>query len=270
MTPNLGWRHDLEDSDYLHADAGLMRALPETFDAPEAIDPRGWLKIEDQGQVGSCSGHAMSSCCEVLNWIDTAGGEVQLSRMFAYLMGQKEDGIRGDNGATISGVVKSAKRNGICLESTFPYPGRYVSEIPDAAVGEAKDHKILQHQPLSNYADCFRWLATGAGVIEIGIPWRSDLANNRNGVIEQAGGQNYGGHALAIVGYTTRKDSSGRNYLIMANSHGTGWGKNGFAEIAPSLFDAWGRDSYSEMIGVTDIEEFDGGRVDWLKNNPQV
>jgi len=269
----LGWLQEQEDTAYLHAPGKFLARMPESFDAPEEIDPRGWLKIEDQGQVGSCAGHAMSSCCEVLNHIDSRGGIVNLSRMFAYLMAQKCDGLSGDKGATISGAVKAAKLYGICQESTFPYPGKYVSQVPEAAVAEAASHKVKNHESLSGYDDCFKWLATGTGVIEIGIPWVQTLAQDKTGVIDRAAGQEYGGHALAIVGYTKRKDSNGRQFLIMANSHGTGWGKNGFAEIAPALFDQWGRDSYSEMIGITDLEEYgDGGgsRYDWYKNNPMV
>jgi hypothetical protein len=187
--------------------------------------------------------------------------------MFAYLLAQRCDGLSGDKGATISGAVKAAKQYGICQESTFPYPGRYVTDVPEAAISEASQHRIKNHESLSGYDDCFKWLATGTGVIEIGIPWLGTLANNTNGVIDRADGIEYGGHALAIVGYTKRKDSRGRQYLLMANSHGTQWGAKGFAEIAPALFDEWGRDSYSEMIGMTDLEEYsDGGgdRWSWL------
>ena len=56
----------------------------------------------------------------------------------------------------------------------------------------------------------------------------------------------------------------------MANAHGRKWGQNGFALIAPRLFDEWGRDDYSEMIGMSDLEEFDARHVDWINNSPWV
>lgn len=225
-----------------------------------ATVPNSTLVTRYNGQVlisgNSCAGHACSTVLEICNWIDTKGDEIQLSRMFAYIVGQRESGISGDSGATISGVVAAAKRKGICLEETWPYPSHYTTEIPDDAFREAGQHKLINHSVLGSYSDCWRFLASGVGAIEIGVPWKSSLANNRSGVIEDASGQTYGGHAVAIVGWTTRTDQQGRNYLILANSHGEGWGAGGFAEVAPHLFDEWGRDDFSELIGASDLQEY--------------
>ncbi len=231
-----------------------------SFEAPKKIDPRPWLQIEQQGRMGSCAGHAGTSVSEYINWVDTGGGIVQLSRMFCYIAGQQESGISGDQGATITGVIQALKKMGICLEETFPYPSSYSDRLSPEAVSEAAQHKILQHSVLKSYDEVFQYLAAGLGAVEIGIPWTSSLANNRDGVIEAAAGQNYGGHALAIIGYTERK------WPIMANSHGTGWGKNGFAEIHPRLFDEWGRDSYSELIGISDLQEYGVRELSFLEN----
>ena len=229
------------------------------------------MTIEDQGQMGSCSGQAMSSCLELLNWFDTQGEKIQLSRMFAYLSAQKLDGLLGrDTGATISGAVKAAKTFGICLEETFPYPPKYSDGIPARALNEASKHRLIAHAVLNNYDDVFNFLASGVGAVEIGIPWRASLANN-NGVIDVSTGKTYGGHALAIVGFVrNKKDNQNRKYLIMANSHGRKWGKNGFALIAPRLFDEWSRDNFSEMIGMSDLEEFRPRLVDWINDSPWV
>lgn len=259
----LGWRADLEDPEELVYYASDFEILAP-FHAPDSIDPRSWLSIENQGRMGSCSGHAMSTCCEVLNWIDTQGQVVQLSRMFAYLAGQKHCGLLGrDAGATISGSVKGAKENGICKEETFPYTGNYSTDIPQRAHDEAADHKIKKHVVLRDYSQVYNWLASGVGVVHIGIPWKSSLAD-AGGIIERSSGQTYGGHALAIVGYATKADSQGRKYPIMINSHSERWGENGTALVAPSLFDQWGRDNGSELIGVSDLEEFAPRGLNWI------
>jgi len=62
--------------------------------------------------------------------------------MYLYLRGKAQDGIRGDNGMTISGGVKQLRERGCCLESTFPYPGRYVQSIPTGADAEAAKYKL--------------------------------------------------------------------------------------------------------------------------------
>ena len=141
MNRALGWLQHKEDRAHLKLTATPF-SISGTFTAPDAIDPRSWMTIEDQGQMGSCSGNAMTSCLELLNWFDTGGDVVQLSRMFSYLAAQKMDGLLGrDTGATISGAVKAAKTFGTCLESTFPYPSRYVDSIPTAALSEAGEHR---------------------------------------------------------------------------------------------------------------------------------
>ena len=135
---------------------------------------------------------------------------------------------------------------------------------PDPAHNKVRAHTVLTN---GGYEACFRCVAAGHA-IEIGIPWVESHAENRDGVLEQACGRNLGGHALAIVGYTRRVDREGRKYLLMANSHGPEWGNNGWAEVAPCLFDQWARDGFSELIGISDLQTFGpagGDRVNWLK-----
>lgn len=256
----LGWRMDLEDRAELYAgavDVNTFMAESSAFNAPTEIDHRGWIKVEDQGRMGSCSGHAISTIQEVLWYIQTGGSVVQLSRMFGYLAGQKLCGLLGgDQGATITGSIRGARELGCCDERVFPYPSQYTSRIPNEALTAAREHLCARHAPLRSYDDCYRWLATGTGGIEIGVTWTSVMASNTSGVMELRdvqSGQRLGGHALAVVGYSTRKDARGRLYLWMVNSHSLQWGNKGWAEVSPDCFDWWGRQQNSELIGITDI-----------------
>lgn len=233
---------------------GLM-----SFSAPPEIDHRGWLNVENQGPIGSCVGNALASVLECCNYIATAGGVVQLSRMFAYLESQKASGYFGsDNGATIDGAALAASRVGICLEATMPYPNpvRYVTTIPQAATVEAAGHRLKTHAVMRSYADVFNFLGSGVGAVEIGINWTQGLAQC-SGVAEtnNIGGRSLGGHALALVGYSKRQDSSGRQYIWLVNSHGRQWGNQGWAEIAPNVIDYWLRNGET-MIGFSDLESF--------------
>lgn len=279
MDMALGWRHDIEDRRWLRAYARVFDPrLVSIADAPEEMDPRqalmpAWM----QAAIGSCAGNALARCQQTLNWTETQGGIVIPSRMLAYFLGQRLCGTFGkDEGATIAAVVKGAMAYGNCLESDFPYPDSYeegMRRIQDAAISgrvmrAANGHKLLAHTVLRTYDECFRFLAGGHGVIIIGIPWVESHARNRTGVIDEACGRNLGGHAQAICGWTRRKDSSGRKYLVDFNSHGDEWGNHGTAEITPALFDQWGQDGFSEMIGVGRQQVFgpnDAGRLNWLK-----
>jgi C1A family cysteine protease len=271
MPRNYGWRHDLEDRAWLRGaqvpfDAVRFRAVRP----PPQIDPRPSLTIKDQKELGACSGFSRATLSEVLNSIKTKGdGTAILSPMFAYLTNQEECGCFGsDDGATIAGSVQAAMKAGICREETFPYTGVYTTNIPSSAFDEGGQHLVKSHAVLNGYNDCFHYLATGTGVIQIGIPVTEGF-ENCTGALNQAAmnGNDLGGHALAIVGYTPRKDSQGRNYLILVNSWGTGWGENGTAEVEPALFDQWSRDGYSELIGISDLQAYEDStddRTDWV------
>lgn len=263
----LGWRNDKEDPAHY---GGMMKAfsagaLPE--DVPDEIDHRSWDRTENQGNMGSCTGHAAADCAETCNWIATGGEVIQISRMFCYLMGQKESGLFGsDQGASISGSVSSLNRNGAPLEERFPYPLRYVTNIPSIAVEEARQHLVRSVSPLRSYEDVFAFLALGIGAVEIGIDWTVGLANNTSGVIElnNCGGRSYGGHALCINGYSRRIDSDGQKYLWLHNSHGEGWGNKGWAEVSPAVIQRW-IGTGSEFIGVSDMEAYERRYIDVSK-----
>jgi C1A family cysteine protease len=274
MAYSYGWRQDLEDhawidANQLHFDAHKFRAVK----VPASIDPRPHIHIKDQQQLGACSGFSRSTCEEVLNWIATQGDKTVLSAMYAYLTNQKCCGCFGkDNGATIAGSIQAAAQYGICLDSTFPYTGKYSTKFPANAQTEGQKHLVKSHTTLSSYNDGFQYLATGTGVIQIGVPV-GDAFQNCSGTFTVQDAQQdmsnpEGGHALAIVGYVSQKDSQGRNYLILVNSWGTSWGSNGTCLIDPAAFDLWAstNDGSCEVAGLSDLEAYgDGGdgRLDW-------
>lgn len=254
MTNCNGYAARMERRDLLQSTQVAYR-LPSAVEPPDEIDHRGWLQIENQGAEGSCSGHATSSVLEVCNYIATGGDVIQLSRMFCYLSGQIEAGLIGsDCGCTIQGVVESAKKRGVCMEATFPYSGRYETGIPDAAVFEAGGHQARSHCVMQSERDCFTFLASGVGGIICGVPWIESLARNP-GVVEQLYGSTLGMHAIPLVGYSKTKDSQGRNFYWLPNSHGRQWGANGWAEISPSIVEYWIKSS-CVVIGVSDLAAY--------------
>lgn len=237
--------------------------------APRTIEHKKWLEAISQINLGACAGHAMAADAEILNWIDTGGEIVRMSRMWCYLKGQQRSGFFGrDQGAGIAGCVDAAKLDGICREVTHPYPidprtgyAVYDMRFPPGAAEEAIEHRVKSSTlitPQMGYAGGFAYLASGVGVLDIGIDWTTGLANNRSGIIQDArdvGGNSLGGHSLSINGYSDRKDRQDRNFLWMLNSHGKGWGNQGWAEVSPSIFEWW-LQCGAVIIGVSDLEEY--------------
>lgn len=220
-------------------------------------EPEDLAHAEDQRQVNSCGGHGGTTAFERAYEIQT-GVRKQFSRMFLYLRGKAEDGIRGDNGMTISGGVKCLKERGCCTEDTFPYPGRYVESIPSGADEEAALFKLgssvdVQAQDDPNeYAQKF--LGHNMGALYNGCAWTSSMANPVNGVIERwtTPGRD-GGHAWAYVGLSERTDAKGRHYYWLANSHSVQWGRRGFAEMSPDAYLGMCRHNWTESFGLSKL-----------------
>ncbi len=87
-------------------------------ETPDRVDPRkhmlwdkGFLKTENQGQIGSCQGQSLTECGEFCYTLKT-GLVIQFSRMFAYIESQKHNNIRTDSGSTLTGGTHAAKNVG--------------------------------------------------------------------------------------------------------------------------------------------------------------
>lgn len=258
--PAMGWRVDIERYDELKNTETPFN-LPMMGDPPEEIDPRPYHKVENQGNQGSCQGHDISSCVEHCYHI--AANEVkQFSRAHGYYGTQKIDGIRGDQGSTISGGVKLVSEIGIVTEDVWPYPSGYNPTPPvswEKIAELAAPFKIRSHSVLKGYDDLFNYLASGVGAVTIGTGWGFKPVN---GVVEKYSGGS-GGHATAVLGYSKRKDSKGRNYFWLLNSWGEGWGTKGWAEISPTAMANALNTNYAVAIGVSDLSTPTVRPINW-------
>lgn len=255
----------LGDDENRHGLAIESAPLPEfTYAAPEQVDPRTLFPnhrwVENQASQGSCAGHANTTILELCLGIATQADPVNLSRQYSYICAQKKSGISGDRGSTIEGNVSVAKE-GIPEETYWPYTGKYHTSPPggwEPARENAKNYRLAKHAVLRSYDEVFNWLASGTGGVNIGIRW---------GVGDSPVCESYrnsgGGHAVGLMGYTKRKDSSGRNYLLLLNSWGLGWGDNGWCEVAPKAIEQMLNSSYSVFIGMTDMVDIKPRPVDF-------
>lgn len=265
-----GWLIDEENREALIASASPVPELEGLYSAPLKLDPRELFPqhrwAEQQGQQGACGGHGCTNVVEFCYGIATHGEPPHLSRQAAYIAAQRESGITGDRGSTIHGNVKVATEKGIPPESLWPYPGRYVTNPPvpwDQLWKAAEPFRVAKHSVLRSYDQVFNWLAAGTGGLLIGIRW--SLPNASICESYRAGG---GGHAIALLGFTERKDRSGRNYVLLLNSWGMTWGNNGWCEVAPAAIESMLRDQYTVMIGMTDMVNVVPRPIDWAKNSP--
>lgn len=224
--------------------------LVRTTDAAELAKP------EDQRQVNSCGGHGGTTAFERCYELST-GVRVQFSRMYLYLRGKAQDQIRGDNGMTISGGIKQMREGGICTEALFPYPGRYLENIPAGADAEAKQYLLGSAIDATADGDpnelAQRYLGHNMGAFYNGCAWTRAMANPVHGVIEEwtTPSRADGGHAWAFVGLSPRQDARGRFYYWLANSHSIQWGNGGFAELSPTAYAAMCAHQWTESFAIS-------------------
>lgn len=261
---------DREDRQGLIASASPVPEFSGTFSTPEEVDPRKLYPDhpwpESQLQQGACAGHMRANIVEFCEAIATGGRPPQLSRQYAYITGQMIDGLVGrDVGATISGQVKAATEGGTCREELWRYTGIYHTSPPapqtwETVRADAREHRIARHAVMRSYDDVFKWLAMGTGGVGIGIRWGLP-----DSPIIETFSPGRGGHAVALLGYTKRKDRKGRNYILLLNSWGERWGNRGWAEVAPSAIEQMLQDRYTVMIGMTDMVDVKPRRIDFTK-----
>jgi hypothetical protein len=185
------------------------------------------------------------------------GDVVNLSARFSYITTKIVDGTFDgpDAGASISGAAIAATRYGECEESLCPYwrdDERYNNFIPPAAYEQATNHKLRTFTPIDNWDAGRTFIGSGQGGIIFGITWTWGLANFQGTILTKRdlGGGYLGEHAVCLCGYT--KDGRG----IFYNSHGTGWGSNGTAEVDPAVLDYWFRNSQHGFRGFSDLPSF--------------
>ena len=259
MTNFSGWDFRKEQKllpDLVASSVDLVAPVKGLFAAPAAVDLTGVLPIEYQGGVPSCQGHDLSTCLEVCGYHQT--GEMrQLSRAYAYYGTQSIDGLLGQRGpgSTISGVVKLATKYGICPEEAWPYREVYDPNPPggwDAVQKAAAPFKIRSHTQIRSYDDAKTFLGAKLGAITIGIIW--------NGYCAAADGYIYDyrevgeeGHAVCVCGYLDEVDADGRKTLVIANSHGRRYGRNGFAFVKPRAFDRMIAGQFTVAFGLSDL-----------------
>lgn len=249
-----GWLREDEDEGYLKSlpDDHLIMQLAQSSYEEQTIDPRNVMKVEGQANQGACQGHSVSSNLEFCGYLCGIDLSQQLSRAMGYYETQRIDGISGDRGSTISGGVKLALTTGICDEKYWPYPNRYNPQRPSdyqQVLKSAGEFKLKSSIRLGSYDAIRTFLGSGQGSINIGIGWGDSM---NNAVVEnyRRGG---GGHAIALMSLSDRKDSSGRPYVWMMNSWTERWGNKGWSEWSPTAITQMFQDRWTVAIGMSDL-----------------
>ena len=220
-----GWLPDIPDNrDHLY---GAVRKIPKIL--PPKVDLRpGCSPVEDQQDLGSCTANALAGALEFLMKKDKVPIK-DMSRLFIYYNERVIGGtVAADSGAMIRDGIKTLASQGACTEKRWPYnPARFAAKPAKACYTQALGYQILSYARLNTLDEMRACLADGFPFV-FGFSVYEGFESAqvaRNGMLEMPKKKEkmLGGHAVLAVGYD---DAVKR--LIVRNSWGTGWGKEGY------------------------------------------
>ncbi len=255
------WNKDKENYSFIRNLSKVPMSTPlwQEFVRPVEVDIK-WHRDEDQGQIGSCQGHSLTSALERLAFV--RGESVQLSEIFAYLASQKLDNLLGaDKGSTISGGCQVGLEYGCPLDSLTGYPKSYPRRaVRDAILSPANYAAALPYKALSlwevpdDHGKVLDFIG-GGGAINFGIDYYDGLIPEDRIVRTYRPRHVEGGHAMCVLGYD--KDEN----LRAANS----WADGGYL-ITPG---AWKQMiAYRETAAIGLMGNKEATPVDWYHNSP--
>jgi C1A family cysteine protease len=198
-------------------------------DQPNIVDLRPYCTpIENQGNLGSCTGQSIAGAIELLN--KRANKILDASRLFIYYYERLILGtINYDSGAYIRDGIKASYTYGTPVESLWPYDITKFKLAPStAAKADALKRKVTSYQRIENHEGCLDALNNGYPVV-IGFNVYTSFESAsvaRTGIMPYPNTKKerlLGGHAVLLVGYDKTK-----KVYIVRNSWGTGWGDRGY------------------------------------------
>lgn len=221
-TPALTWTRDKVDTrDYAYT--------PTAVKILNVVDLRSYCSpVEDQGNLGSCTGNAIAEAIEMLD--KRNGKNTERSRLFVYYYERLLEGtVNRDSGAYIRDGIKVTYNYGVPLESLWPYDVKKYRVPPSKeANADALRRKVTLYERAADFNSCINALTNGYPVVvgfEVYASFMGSIVG-RTGIMPYPNTKTeplLGGHAVLLVGYDNSKQ-----WFIVKNSWGSSWGDKGY------------------------------------------
>lgn len=201
---------------------------------PKKVDFSNLLpSIHDQGNLGSCTGQAMTAAMEIN--LAKQKAYTLLSPLYVYYNERKLMGtIDEDSGASLADGVRAICTWGACKEPTWNYSDdefKFKVRPSREAYKEGRQFMNLDpitHSQVPHALTAIKAVLAQSTPIVFGVFVYPSFGTGQNGrvPIPSYGEYPMGGHALTFVGY----DDDTQEFKF-ANSWGTNWGDKGFGYL---------------------------------------
>ena len=206
MERTFGWKPRFDERSRNFPVRGVMRSTVRKKNRLWKVGP-----ILDQGQEGACVGFGWaaeafaSPVRVVLSRVKArVPREENAFAQYVYTFAKTIDEYEGVDydGTSVLAGAKSMQTFSLVKEYRWAFS---IQDVVDAVISK--------------------------GPVVLGIPWYEGMYEAPGGVLKVSG-KNVGGHCILAVGYNVKPD--GKDTVILQNSWGKDWGKDGLAEIEVS------------------------------------
>jgi hypothetical protein len=235
--------HDVRDRMY--------RASLSAATVPQQVDLREWVgPIKDQGNEGSCTGHAFSSARE---WIARRYEKISpvLSPQCLYVEELMADGsFPRDDGAMPRTGCQVLAAKGCCETALYPYIDGQLAAPTAEQTQNALKYKTGAYHRIGTLFDFLSCLAdpTPWPVLVGFVVYESSMSDRvgETGImpIPKPGEAQQGGHEVLCVGYSLTN-----HMALIQNSWGDDWGQRGYFWMPLEVIAAADTDLWMVHIG---------------------
>lgn len=222
----LGWKGEIKDQrDFKYS---TPNSIKKDVVLPTKVDLRHHCPhVTDQGQLGSCTGHASAGMTQFL-FIKQGDRRYTSAPLFIYYCTRELEGtVESDAGASIRDTMKAINKWGVTDETDWPYVITKFRDKPNNhAYTVAEQHQSITYEKVPQDLNEMMYLLNSGFPFIFGTTvYESFQRVGHDGMVTLPANneQALGGHALCCVGYDLTK-----HVFIIRNSWGTHWGDKGY------------------------------------------